>query len=47
MAETNLAQSARGDEGLETQGPSAPDARRGNSVNYEALRFPGCQRISL
>ena len=47
MAETNLAQSARGDEGLETQGPSARDARRGDTVNYEALRFPGCQRIPL
>ena len=47
MAETNLAQSARRDEGSETQGPSAPDARLGDTVNYEALRFPGCQRIPL
>ena len=46
MAETNLA-STHGNAGPETPGPSAPDAPRGDSVNYEALRFPGCQSIPL
>ena len=39
--------STRGDAGSETAGAAAPNAPRGESVNYEALRFPGCQPISL
>ena len=39
--------STRGDDGSETQGAAAPDAPRGESLNYGALRFPGCQPISL
>ena len=48
MAETNLPPlSVRGDDGSNTAGAVAADVPRGESVNYEALRFPGCQPISL
>ena len=39
--------STRGDDKTKTPDARAPDASRGESVDYEALRFPGCQRISL
>ena len=39
--------SARGDDEAEVAGPAALDAPRGGLLNYEALRFPGCQPISL
>ncbi len=39
--------SARGDDRTKTPDVPAPNAPPGESVNYEALRFPGCQRISL
>ena len=39
--------SARGDDKTTTPDAPAPDAPRGASVDYEALRFPGCQPISL
>jgi Uma2 family endonuclease len=38
--------SARGDK-TKTPAVPAPDARRGAALDYEALRFPGCQPISL
>ena len=48
MAETDLPSlSTRGDDGSETPGAPTPDAPSGGSLNYEALRFPGCQPISL
>ena len=47
MAETNLPLSARGDDKTRTPAAPAPDARRGAAVDYEALRFPGCQPIPL
>ena len=39
--------SARGDYRTKTADTPVPDARRTGSVDYEALRFPGCQPISL
>ena len=39
--------SARGDHKTKTPDAPAPDARRGVAVDYAALRFPGCQPISL
>jgi len=39
--------STRGDDDTKTPDARAPDASPGESVDYEALRFPGCQRISL
>ena len=39
--------SARGDDKTKTPDAPAPDARHGAAVDYEALRFPGCQPISL
>ena len=39
--------SARGDDKTTTPDAPVPDARRGAAVDYEALRFPGCQPISL
>ncbi len=39
--------SVRGDGESRTTGAAPPPAPRGESLNYEALRFPGCQRISL
>ena len=48
MAETNPPPlSARGEDASGTAGAPAPDAPRAASVNYEALRFPGCQPIPL
>ena len=41
------ARTARGDGGPGTAGFAAPDATPPASVRYEALRFPGCRRISL
>ena len=39
--------SARGGDGTQTPDATASDPPRGESVDYEALRFPGCQPISL
>ena len=39
--------SARGDDKTKTPDATAPEAPRSESLNYEALRFPGCQPISL
>ncbi len=48
MAETNPPPlSARGEDASGTAGAPAPDAPRAASLNYEALRFPGCQPVSL
>lgn len=39
--------STRGDGGTQTPDATASDPPRGESVDYEALRFPGCQSVSL
>jgi len=39
--------STRADDGTQTPDVTASDLPRGESVDYEALRFPGCQSISL
>ena len=48
MPQTDLPPlSARGDESSETPDATASEAPLGESVDYEALRFPGCQPIPL
>ena len=39
--------SARGDDTSGTTAASAPNTLRGESLDYDALRFPGCQSIPL